>query len=90
MRHLVRRQVPMERRQFDRQLTAMTFARMIAYICLGVAYSLFRISTVQTPINIDNSLQYATYSFIGSLAGSLGYLNYVVRGFFSIASIVRI
>jgi len=54
--YLVRRQVPMERRQFDRQLTAMTFARMIAYICLGVAYSLFRISTVQTPINIDNSL----------------------------------
>jgi hypothetical protein len=79
VRHLVRRQIPTERRQFDRQLTAMTFARVIAYVSFGLPYIIFRIYSVKTPIEIDNPQQFAIYYLIGSVTGSWAYVNYVVR-----------
>lgn len=82
VRHLVRRQIPIERRIFDRQLTAMTFARVIAYICLGLPYVIFRIYQIQMPITIDNSLKFAIDYMLGSLTGTVAYINYVVRTFF--------
>jgi hypothetical protein len=81
VRHLERRQIPMERRQFDRQLTAMTFARVIAFVIFAVPYMIFRIYSVNTPISIDDPERFATDLLIGTITGSLGYVNYVVRHF---------
>lgn len=78
VRHLVRRQIPIERRQFDQQLTAMTFARVIAYICFGLPYFIYRIYSIQLPITIDHSLDYAINFMIGYLTGTIAYLNYAV------------
>ena len=79
VRHLVRRQIPTNRREFDRQLTAMTFARVIAYITFGLPYIIFRIYSVKTPIQTGDSQLFAINFLIGSMAGSWAYINYVVR-----------
>lgn len=55
VRHLVRR-------QFDRQLTAMTFARVIVYVSFGLPYIIFRIYSVKTPITIDDPQRFAINS----------------------------
>lgn len=79
IRHLVRRQIPLERRESSRQLTAMTFARVLSYIVLGLPYIIFRIYSVQKPIEIDNLYQFAILMLIGSITGSIAYGNNVVR-----------
>jgi hypothetical protein len=81
VRHLERRQIPIERRQFDRQLTTMTFARVIGYVIFAVPYMIFRIYSVNTPISIDDSQRFAINLSIETITGSLGYVNYVVRHF---------
>ncbi|CAF1260427.1 unnamed protein product [Adineta ricciae] len=43
VRHIIRRQLAIERRRLDRQMTAMIFARVIMFVVLSLPYTIFRI-----------------------------------------------
>ena len=82
VRYLVRRQIPLERRQLDHQVTAMTFARVIAFIICTLPYFIYRVYALQTMIKIEITTQYATIKVVEVVVSFLAYLNYVVRLFF--------
>ncbi len=46
VRHLVRFQIPIERRRLDRQMTAMIFVRVIAFIIFLTPYTVYRICII--------------------------------------------
>jgi hypothetical protein len=64
VRRLIRLQIPVERRRLDRQLTAMIFARVIAFITILTIYTLFRLYTIIISTNSantpDNAYQFAS------------------------------
>jgi hypothetical protein len=79
VRHLVRLQVPVERRKLDKQLTAMIFVRVIAFIILLLPYTVYRIYSLNVTINQANVYAYAVSQLTYSIMSSFTNLNYAVR-----------
>ena len=79
VRHIVRRQLPLERRRLNRQLTAMIFVRVIFFVLLISPYTLFRIYLLSRNISPTNSIDYAVQHLISTIVGFLLALVYSVR-----------
>ena len=78
VRRIIRRQIPIERRRFDQQITAMIFLRVIFYICFTLPYLVHRIYVINVPIKQDDFLNYAIGQLIQAIAVSIVNLNYTV------------
>ncbi|CAF1247318.1 unnamed protein product [Adineta steineri] len=76
VRRIVRRQIPIERRRFDRQITAMVLVRVVFFVCLILPHCCYRIYLINTYFIQTNSLQYAIGQLIQVLAGSLTNAQY--------------
>ncbi|CAF4231039.1 unnamed protein product [Adineta steineri] len=68
VRRIVRRQIPIERRRFDRQITAMVLIRVVFFVCLILPHCCYRIYLINTYFIQTNSLQYAIGQLIQVLA----------------------
>jgi hypothetical protein len=81
VRHLVRRQIPIERRRLDRQMTAMIFVRVIAFVILLLPYTIFRIYIVNVNATTENALQNTINQLISEITTFLFFWVYSVRLF---------
>ncbi len=78
VRRLIRRQIPIERRRFDRQITAMVLLRVVFFVIFTIPYDIYRIYTINTIVNPMNSFRYAISRLIQVIFISIFNLNYVV------------
>ena len=78
VRHIVRRQVPLNRRRLDQQLTAMIFVRVIFFVWLQLPYTIYRIYALQWYIAPDNTIAYATDRWIQAISITLVNFSHVV------------
>ncbi|CAF1092636.1 unnamed protein product [Adineta steineri] len=46
VRRVIRRQIPLERRQFDQQITAMVLIRVMLYVILSLPYTIYRVYSI--------------------------------------------
>ncbi|CAF1355017.1 unnamed protein product [Rotaria sp. Silwood1] len=76
VRRIVRRQIPLRRRKFDQQLTAMILVRVGFLVIITLPYVLQRIYSLTTLIVDDSSMRKSIEQFIEAFAYSLFYLNY--------------
>jgi hypothetical protein len=83
VRHIVRRQIPIERRRFDQQITAMILLRVGFYVCFTLPYIIYRIYIVNVPIKETNLVQYAIGQFVQVIIVSIVSLNYTVSFYWS-------
>jgi hypothetical protein len=81
VRHLVRRQIPIERRRLDRQMTAMIFVRVIVFIILLLPYTIFRIYILNANVSPQDTFAYAINQLVLAIVTSLLILIYSVRLF---------
>jgi hypothetical protein len=79
VRNLVRRQIPIERRRLDRQLTAMVFARIIVFVILSLPYTIYRIYLLNNIVSTTDSLSYDINQLVTAIVGSLLIWIYSVR-----------
>ncbi len=81
VRHLVRRQIPIERRRLDRQMTAMIFVRVIVFVILLLPYTIFRIYILNVNVNPQDTLQNTINELISEIVSVLLLWSYSVRLF---------
>ncbi|CAF0839303.1 unnamed protein product [Adineta steineri] len=89
VRNLVRRQVAVERRRLERQLTAMIFIRVIFYVLLLIPYTIYRIYSLNVTFTQANLYPYAINQLIYSIMSSVTNLNYTVSFYIFMASSSR-
>ena len=77
VRHIVRRQIPLNRRRLDQQLTAMIFVRIIFFVSLQLPYTIYRIYSLRLTIVPDNTIEW-----IRTIALTLMYFNHGVNFLF--------
>jgi len=78
VRHIVRRQIPINRRKLDQQLTAMIFVRVISFVLLQLPFTIYRICTVRLTIIQANTPEYATNVWAEAISIILVYLSNTV------------
>lgn len=78
VRHIIRLQLPTQRRQFDRQITAMILLRVICFVFFLLPYIIYRIYAINANIPSEDSLEYAAIQLVHILVISLVNLNYTV------------
>ncbi|CAF1388497.1 unnamed protein product, partial [Adineta steineri] len=76
VRRLVRRQIPVARRRLDRQITAMCFIRVIAFVCLAAPYCCYRIYAVNNPVSRGKPLEFAIRQLVHVIFASVASLNF--------------
>ncbi|CAF1388569.1 unnamed protein product [Adineta steineri] len=86
VRRLVRRQIPVARRRLDRQITAMCFIRVIAFVCSGTPYFWSRIYALIHPISRSEPLQFATWQLVQVIFASFASLNFAISFYLFIIS----
>lgn len=79
VRRIVRRQIPIVRRRFDRQITAMVLVRVVFFVFTALPLSLYRIYAVNVTISSANPLAYAIKLLIQQVITSICNLNFMVR-----------
>lgn len=78
VRRIVRRQIPIERRRFDQQITAMILLRVICFIIFTLPYITFRIYIVNVPVEQTDLIHYALSQLVQVIIVSIVNLNYTV------------
>lgn len=79
VRRIINRRVPVVRRRLDRQLTAMTLARVVSFVVCGVPFiasSLVALNVSNAP---ENFLQLSIVNLVVSIFNSLLYTNFAVN-----------
>ena len=84
VRRIIRRQVPIVRRRLDRQMTAITLARVIVLIVGGVPFICISLYEFNIDPHSDRYLQLAIVYLISSILYSLLYTNFAVNCCYSI------
>lgn len=79
VRHVVRRQIPIERRRLDKRLTAMILARVICLVTLGLPYIIYCLYALNISPDENNSLKLAIIKLIDAIMLSLFYANYSIN-----------
>jgi hypothetical protein len=79
VRRIIRRQVPVVRRRLDRQMTAMTLARVLVFVVCGVPFICISSYAFNISTSEDNYMELAIVSLISSVLSSLLYTNFVVK-----------
>ncbi|CAF0767360.1 unnamed protein product [Adineta ricciae] len=59
VRRLVRRQIPIDRRRMDQQMTAMILTRVAFFILYALPYSIYRVYSIGEVPDQSNALKYA-------------------------------
>jgi hypothetical protein len=83
VRHIVRRQLAIERRRLDRQMTAMVLVRVAAFVFFTIPYNSYRIYTINNSVDPTDLFHYAITRLIQAIFISFINLNYAVNFFFS-------
>ncbi|CAF0799318.1 unnamed protein product [Adineta steineri] len=78
VRHIVRRQLPIVRRNLDKQITAMVLMRVIAFVCLLLPYITYRIYVINFPTSRSTPMAYAIGRLIQAIFTSLYIINYII------------
>jgi len=83
VRRIVRRQIPIDRRRLDQQLTAMIFVRVIFFVLLQLPYTIHRIIVINVASLQANTSVYVTNLWVRAISTTLIYLSQAVI-FFSL------
>jgi hypothetical protein len=78
VRRIVRRQVPVDRRRLDQQLTAMIFVRVIFYVWLQLPFTIYRIYSINSTIVPGQSIAYAINQWFQGISTALVYFSHAV------------
>ncbi|CAF4435998.1 unnamed protein product, partial [Adineta steineri] len=76
VRHIVRRQIPINRRRLDQQLTAMIFVRVIFYVILQLPFTIYRIYSLNVIITDENTIAYSIDQWMQQIVLVMIYLDY--------------
>jgi hypothetical protein len=79
VRRIVRLQIPIERRRFDRQMTAMVLLRVVFFVFFTIPYDSYRIYTINTTVDPTDIFHYAITRLIQVIFISVFNLNYAVK-----------
>jgi hypothetical protein len=79
VRRIVRRQLAIERRRLDRQMTAMVLVRVAAFVFFTIPYDSYRIYTINNSVNSTDLSHYAITQLLQAIFVSFLNLNYAVR-----------
>ena len=79
VRRIVRLQLPVFRRRLDRQMTAITLARVVALISLGSPYIFISLYQINLNVNTNNYMQLALVELISAVSASLLHTNFSVN-----------
>lgn len=95
VRRVIRRQIPIERRRLDHQVTAMVLARVVLYVNLALLFTCYRVYTINVSTNQVDLLRSAIERLIQSIFYSFNNLNYAVstsffRSYNSLFSLVEL
>ncbi len=78
VRRIIRRQIPINRRRLDQQLTAMIFIRVIFFVLLQLPFTIYQICTLHFIIVRGNTLEYAVNQWAQTISIILVYFNNAV------------
>jgi hypothetical protein len=78
VRRIVRRQIPIDRRRLEQQLTAMIFVRVIFFVLLQIGFAVYRIYEINVTIVPTNTLEYAAQQWFQVITLSLVYFTHAV------------
>jgi len=79
VRRLVRRQIPIEQRRLDRQLTSMILTRVFLLFILVFPYTIQRIYSLISPAPRTEYVRAAIEQFVGAVTISFIYSSHIVR-----------
>ena len=79
VRRGVRRQIPIERRRLDQQMTAMIFMRVIFFVLLQLPFAIYRIYSLNLTVVQSNTLEYATRQWFQAISNTFVYLSHAVN-----------
>lgn len=79
VRRIVRRQLPIQRRRFDRQVSAMVLVRVGFFVIFTTPFVVFRTYTTSVIVTQANLLHFAIIQMIQVIILSVIGLNYTVR-----------
>lgn len=79
VRNIIRRQVNIERRRLDRQLTAMVFVRVILFVIFLLPYTIYRIYGLNNKFSRANLYPYAIDRLLFSITAALVNFNFSVE-----------
>jgi hypothetical protein len=78
VRRIVRRQIPLERRRLDRQMTAIALARVICLVILGIPFIVFNLIRFILSYGNDEYIKIAILNLLSSIINLLLYTNFSV------------
>jgi len=81
VRRIIRRQIPIQRRRFDQQITAMVLLRVVFFVFFTIPYDSYRIYTINTTVDPTDVFHYEISRLIQAIFISVFNLNYVVTFF---------
>ncbi|CAF3720555.1 unnamed protein product [Rotaria sp. Silwood1] len=79
VRRIVRLQLPVFRRRLDRQMTAMTLARVMVLIIFGFPYIIISQYAVNLKISGNNYMEIAIVSLLSAIFASIMHANFTVN-----------
>jgi hypothetical protein len=78
VRRIIRRQIPIDRRRLDQQLTAMIFVRVISFVLLQLPYTIHRSITINVGTIPANTIAYGINVWARAISIVLLYACYAV------------
>ena len=78
VRRIIRRQIPIERRRLDQQLTAMIFARVISFVLLQLPFTIHRIVIINVDTIPANTMRYLINVWVRAISNALLIASYAV------------
>jgi hypothetical protein len=78
VRRIIRRQIPIERRRLDQQLTAMIFARVISFVSLQLPFTIHRIVIINVETIPANTMRYLINVWVRAISIALLCASYAV------------
>jgi hypothetical protein len=78
VRRIIRRQIPIERRRLDQQLTAMIFMRVIFFVLLELPYTIHRIIVLNVSTIPTNTTGYVINLWVRTISAALAYISHGV------------
>lgn len=78
VRRIVRRQIPVERRRLDRQLTAMILSRVLLFVVFSIPFTVYRIILLNFHVTTRDFYPFAISQLILTVVAFLMHLAYMV------------
>jgi hypothetical protein len=79
VRRIIRRQIPIQRRRLDHQITAMVLLRVVLSVCFGLPYVIYRLYVINVPKTQANLLNFAIEQLVQAMVVSIVNLNFSVE-----------